>query len=137
MKKTILVFSALIFALLALFQLSKYTYLSGDISIEIIIAVIAIVFFFIGAYLRGKTKKEMLETTEVNLKKIDELGITKREYEVLIQINNGLSNHEISEILFVSESTVKTHVSNLLLKLDAKRRTQALQKAKELQILPY
>ncbi|WP_313777812.1 response regulator transcription factor [Flagellimonas meishanensis] len=136
MKKTIFIFSALTIALLVLFQLSKYTYMSGDISIEIIIAVIAIIFFFIGAYLRTKTaKKEMIAESGINHKKIEELGISKREYEVLVQIGKGLSNQEIAESLFLSESTVKTHVSNLLIKLDAKRRTQALQKAKELQIL--
>ena len=138
MKKTILVFSALIIALLVLFQLSKYTYMSGNITIEIVIAVVAIIFFLIGMYLRSKTsKKEVAVSNKINHKKIEELGISKREYEVLVQIGKGLSNQEIAKILFVSESTVKTHVSNLLLKLDAKRRTQALQKAKELQILAY
>ncbi|WP_313790470.1 response regulator transcription factor [Flagellimonas ochracea] len=138
MKKTIFVFSVLIVALLVLFQLSKYTYMSGDISIEIIIAIIAITFFFIGAYLKAKTtKKEVDNPNQVDYKKIEELGISKREYEVLVQISKGLSNQEIAEILFVSESTVKTHVSNLLIKLNAKRRTQALQIAKELQILAY
>ena len=138
MKKTILVFSALIVALLVLFQLSKYTYMSGDISIEIVIAIVAIIFFFIGTYLRSKaSKKEVVVSNEINHQKIEELGISKREYEVLVQIGKGLSNQEIAKTLFVSESTVKTHVSNLLVKLDAKRRTQALQKAKELQILAY
>ncbi|NAY92620.1 winged helix-turn-helix transcriptional regulator [Muricauda sp. JGD-17] len=112
--------------------------MSGDISIEIIIAIIAITFFFIGAYLKAKTtKKEVDNPNQVDYKKIEELGISKREYEVLVQISKGLSNQEIAEILFVSESTVKTHVSNLLIKLNAKRRTQALQIAKELQILAY
>ena len=138
MKKTILVFSALIVALLVLFQLSKYTYLSGDISIEIVIAIVAITFFFIGAYIRLRSsKKEAASLQEINHQKIEELGISKREYEVLLQIGKGLSNQEIAKNLFLSESTIKTHVSNLLIKLDAKRRTQALQKAKELQIIAY
>ena len=66
---------------------------------------------------------------------IEKLGISKREYEVLEQIALGKSNKEIADTLFISESTVKTHVSNLLVKLDAKRRTQAVSKAKELSIL--
>ncbi|WP_036381903.1 response regulator transcription factor [Muricauda sp. MAR_2010_75] len=136
MKKTIFVFSALIVALLVLFQLSKYAYMSGDISIEIIIAIIAVVFFFIGIYINKKTqRKKEIPNTAINPKKIKQLGISEREYEVLVQISKGLSNKEIAETLFVSESTVKTHVSNLLVKLDAKRRTQAIQKAKDLQIL--
>ena len=136
MKKTIFVFSALIIALLILFQLSKYTYISGDISIQVIIAAIAIVFFFIGIYINTKfTKKRNSNPISIDPKKIEALGISKREYEVLVHISKGMSNQEIAETLFVSESTVKTHVSNLLVKLNAKRRTQALKKAKELQIL--
>ncbi|MEC8830838.1 MAG: LuxR C-terminal-related transcriptional regulator, partial [Bacteroidota bacterium] len=72
----------------------------------------------------------------VDQKKIEQLGISKREYQVLVHISKGLSNKEIASALFVSESTIKTHVSNLLIKLDAKRRTQAVQKAKSLHILP-
>lgn len=136
MKKTIFVFSALIVALLVLFQLSQYAYLSGDISIEIIIAIIAIVFFFIGIYINKKTlgKKEKTPSP-IDPKKIEQLGISQREYEVLVQLSKGLSNKEIAETLFVSESTIKTHVSNLLVKLEAKRRTQAIRRAKDLQIL--
>ena len=138
MKKTVFIFSGLIVALLILFQLSNYAYLSGDISIEIIIAVIAVVFFFIGIYINKKTllKKEGTKST-INPKKLEELGISPREYEVLIQLSKGLSNKEIANALFVSESTIKTHVSNLLVKLDAKRRTQAIQRAKDLQILSF
>jgi ATP/maltotriose-dependent transcriptional regulator MalT len=64
------------------------------------------------------------------------LGISKREYEVLELIAQGLSNQEIADRLFVSTSTVKTHVSNVLAKLDARRRTQAIQRAKALHIFP-
>ncbi|WP_313791624.1 response regulator transcription factor [Flagellimonas spongiicola] len=136
MKKTIFVFSALIIALLILFQLSKYAYISGDLSIEFVIAVIAIVFFIIGVIINKKTlRKKAIPDISINTEKIAELGISKREYEVLLQISKGQSNKEIADELFVSESTVKTHVSNLLLKLDAKRRTQAIQKAKNIGII--
>lgn len=136
MKKTIFVFSALIIALLVLFQLSKYAYISGDLSIEFVIAVIAIVFFIIGVMINKKTlRKKAIPDISINTEKMAELGISKREYEVLLQVSKGQSNKEIADELFVSESTVKTHVSNLLLKLDAKRRTQAIQKAKNMGII--
>jgi Response regulator containing a CheY-like receiver domain and an HTH DNA-binding domain len=135
-KKTIFVFSALIIALLVLFRLSRYSYVSEDISVELTIGSIAVIFFFVGIYINKKTlHKEKSETTQIDPKKIEALGISKREYEVLILISKGMSNKEIADSLFVSESTIKTHVSNLLLKLDAERRTQAIKKAKELQIL--
>ncbi len=136
MKKTILVFSALIIALLALFQLSQYTLQTGDISIEIIIAVIAVLFFFIGTYINKKSRnKESLQDYEINYKAIEDLEISKRELEVLNEIAKGLSNKEVADKLFLSESTIKTHVSNLLTKLNAKRRTQAIQIAKDLKII--
>lgn len=136
MKKTVFVFSALIIALLALFKLSSYAYFSGDASIEFILSGIALVFFFVGIYINRKTIRPFADQrSSIDLKKVEQLGISKREYEVLVHISKGLSNREIATTLFVSESTIKTHVSNLFVKLDAKRRTQAIQKAKDLQIL--
>lgn len=135
MKKTVFVFSALIISLLLLFKLSNYAYFSGDISIEIIIAIIAIIFFVVGILINQKTLQKE-KASSIDLKKIKELGISNREYEVLVQISKGLSNKEIANALFLSESTIKTHVSNLLVKLDSKRRTQAIQRAKNLHILP-
>ena len=134
MKKTIVVFSALILALLVLFQLGKYSFLSGNTSIEFLIAIVALVFLGIGLYI-NRRRKQQSQPQEIDFEKIKDLGISNREYEVLVQIANGLSNKEIGEKLHISESTIKTHVSNLLLKLNAKRRTQALQKAKELNII--
>ncbi|MCW5517814.1 response regulator transcription factor [Muriicola sp. Z0-33] len=137
MKRTILIFAALIAALLILFQLSKYSYASGDASIEIIIAFIAVIFFFIGIYINKKSRTPAIDNApQVNKKSLEQLGLSRREYEVLLEISQGLSNKEIATKLFVSESTIKTHVSNLLVKLDAKRRTQAIQKAKTMGILP-
>ncbi|WP_425076212.1 response regulator transcription factor [Psychroserpens sp. S379A] len=136
MKKTILVFALLILALLLLFQFSKYAVISGDLNSEVVIAIIAIVFFFIGIYLNKKSlQKRSSVLNEIDHKKIKDLDISKREYDVLIGISEGLSNKEIGEKLFVSESTIKTHVSNLLSKLNAKRRTQALQIAKDINII--
>lgn len=136
MKKTIFVFSALIVSLLVLFKISTYSYTSGNSKIELVISGIAILFFGIGWYInRRSASKKNIEPDEIDLDKLDDLGISKREYEVLVQIAKGLSNKEIGDTLHLSESTVKTHVSNLLVKLDAKRRTQALQRAKELNII--
>lgn len=136
MRKTILVFAGLIFALLLLFQLSKYSIISGDLTIEFVVACIAIVFFIVGIYINKKSLQNLNEnSTEIDSKKIEELGISSREYEVLELIAKGHSNKEIANSLFLSESTIKTHVSNLLVKLDAKRRTQAIEIAKKYKIL--
>jgi ATP/maltotriose-dependent transcriptional regulator MalT len=64
------------------------------------------------------------------------LGISKREHEVLELMAKGLSNQEIADNLFVSLNTIKTHSSNLFIKLQVGRRTQAVQKGKELGLIP-
>lgn len=136
MKKTVLSFSLLILAIFLLFKLSKYALISNNFQTEIIIGTIAIIFFFIGIYIQKKSLyKSNLSSNEINHEKIKELEISNREYEVLQKIADGLSNKEIANVLFVSESTIKSHVSSILLKLDAKRRTQAVQIAKTLKII--
>ena len=136
MKKTVIVFGALIIALLTLFQLSKYSLVSGEFRLEFALVVIASISFIIGVYFyRRFFQKKSFEEKEIDLQKIKTLEISNREYEVLQLISEGFSNKEIADQLFLTESTIKTHVSNLLLKLDAKRRTQAVQIAKNLNIL--
>ena len=136
MKKTILIFGLLILALLLLFRLSNYAFVRGNIQNEIVIAVIAIVFFIIGVFINKRTlQKEAVITNQIDHKKLEEFALSKREYEVLKEIAQGLSNKEIANKLFVSESTIKTHVSSLLVKLNAKRRTQAIQIAMDFHII--
>jgi ATP/maltotriose-dependent transcriptional regulator MalT len=67
---------------------------------------------------------------------LQQKGISKREYEVLELMAKGHSNQEIADKLFVSLNTIKTHTSNLFIKLEAKRRTQAIERAKQLRLLP-
>lgn len=135
MKKTLFIFGALVIALLTLFQLSSYTLFSGGLEMELVIAAVAIVFFIIGVILNKTSLQRKVVSASIDPKKISALGISNCEYEILVKISEGLSNREIAEALFVSESTVKTHISNLFTKLDAKRRTQAIKHAKRFQIL--
>lgn len=136
MRKTILVFALLIFSLLILFQLSKYSIITGDWSLEIAISTIAILFFSIGIFIKSRNTKHLKQLSkEIDSKKLESLEISNREYEVLKGIEEGLSNKEIGDKLYLSESTIKTHVSSLLLKLNAKRRTQALQIARDLNLI--
>ena len=136
MKRTVYIFSALIIVLLLLFQISKYAIFTNDLTVEFSIAIVAIVFFFIGVFLNKKSfSKEKTSEEEVDLKKLKTLSLSDREYEVLKEIASGLSNREIAEKLFLTESTIKTHVSNLFVKLNAKRRTQAIRMAKEMRII--
>ena len=144
MKKIALQFGLLAFLLLVLFQLSKYSLLLGGFKSELFIALFAglfLLFGFFASRLIFKKKETVVvekiveAPIELDEEKIKKLGISLREYEVLQEIAKGLSNQEIANKLFISETTVKSHVSNLLLKLDAKRRTQAVSKAKQVGIL--
>ena len=105
-------------------------------------------FLLFGIWIANKIRKPKIETIVVekeikvfqnnfiiNEKAITALKISNRELEVLKLMAKGLSNQEIADSLFVSLNTIKTHTSNLLEKLDAKRRTQAVENAKKLQIL--
>jgi DNA-binding NarL/FixJ family response regulator len=137
MKKSVIVFSLLVFALLILFQFSKYTLVRGDLQTDYIMAIIAIIFFGIGIFINKKAenKQQASSKKEIDYQKIKDLGLSKREHQVLKEVALGLSNQEIANKLFVSESTIKTHVSNVLFKLNAKRRTQAIQISKTLNII--
>jgi len=148
MKKHILIYGLCGGALILLLKLVEYRFLVVEHSIEIYGGLIALLFAGLGIWLGlklTKTKetvviKEVLLPTSpsfiLNELRLRELGITRRELEILELIANGLSNREIAEKLFVSENTVKTHSSRLFDKLSAKRRTQAVQMGKEFGLIP-
>ena len=127
-------------ALIGLLKLVEYKYLVRDIPLEFYIGFIAVMFTALGIWagLRLTRPKIVKVGPDFELDKanLEKTGISNREYEVLELISQGLSNEEIAEKLFVSISTVKTHVSNVLGKLEARRRTEAIARAKELHIIP-
>ena len=127
-------------ALIGLMKFIEYRYLVRDFSTEFYVGLVAVMFTAIGIWagFRLTRKKVVIVGAPFVLdeEKLQQLGISKREHEVLELIASGLSNQEIADKLFVSINTVKTHSSSLFLKLDASRRTQAIQRAKELRIIP-
>lgn len=151
MKRKILIYG-LIYGvcggvLIAFLRWIEYRFIIIEHSIEIYGGLIALLFAGVGLWLGLKLTrtKEVVVVKEIEVPRqarfdIDEgslrkLGITKRELEILELIAQGMSNREIAEKLFVSENTVKTHSSRLLDKLSAKRRTQAVQIAKEMGLI--
>jgi len=140
MKRTILIYGLSLAALIFLLKFIEYRFFIRDLSLEFYIGAIAIFFTVLGIWAGLKlTKKKSIIITNPAFRfdqtRLDSLGISKREYEVLELIAKGLSNQEIADKLFVSLNTIKTHSSNLFLKLEVSRRTQAVQKAKELQLI--
>jgi len=136
--------------LIAILRYSEYQFLVIQHSFEIYAALIAAIFATFGIWLGLKLTKprEKIILQEVHLPaapatnftlnqpQLDALGITRRELEILSLIAQGLSNREIATRLFVSENTVKTHCSRAFDKLGARRRTQAVQRSKQLGLLP-
>lgn len=141
MKKTIFLYAIALALLVFLLKFIEYRFFIRELSLEFYIGLIAVLFTVIGVWAGVKlTRKKTVVIMAgsdfiLDEDKLKQLGISKREHEVLELMAAGLSNQEIADKLFVSLNTVKTHSSNLFIKLDVKRRTQAIQKAKELRLL--
>lgn len=142
MRPVVIGFGLLILCLLVLFRIAEINFLRGDVRLEVIVAIAAIIFFFAGLYFNRSKSKETAAfpgqphtVSSIDYDAVKNSGLSHREHEVLVKMAEGLSNQEIAQALFLSESTIKTHVSNILFKLGARRRTQAVQLAKERKIV--
>jgi NarL family two-component system response regulator LiaR len=151
-NKHTLLYGASLAVLLALMQWLKVHYMIMANATDIYIGAIALIFTGLGIWLTLKLAKPKRETVVVekevyievpvtaqltngdfiiNEKALNKLGISDRELDVLQLMAKGMSSPEIAKALFVSVNTVKTHSSNLFLKLDVNRRMQAVEKARK------
>ena len=151
--KQVLLYAASLVAILLLLQVLQYKFVLVSHSFEIYVLSIALLFTGLGIWLAlklVKPKKEIqtiiveknvfqkeltAEEQEAIEREKQKLGLSSREMEVLQLMAEGLSNQEIAERLFLSLATVKTHSSKLFEKLDVKRRTQAVEKARQLKLI--
>ena len=149
-NKLVIVYGASLAGILLLLKWLEFRFVIMDHAFEVYIGAIALIFTSLGIWLAVKLTKPKTHTVIVEKevyitqpateftpdeKALLQTGISKREWEVLALMAEGLSNQEIAARLFVSLNTIKTHSSNLFEKLDVKRRTQAIEKAKRLGIL--
>lgn len=137
MKKSAVFIGLSVGLLLTLLNALDYFHLVRVLSFEYYAAGVGLLFMILGIWAGVKLSggRKALPETKVSIENGKKINLSDRELDVLVELNNGLSNQEIADKLFVSLNTVKTHISNLYLKLHAKRRTQALAKAKELKIV--
>lgn len=145
--RRVLVYGLVAGACIAVLRLIEYRFLVLDHSLEIYGGLVAVLFASVGIWLGLKLTRKQVEVREVLVEvpapasfvrdesQVAALGLTPRELEILEFMAAGLSNKEIAERAFVSENTVKTHASRVLDKLGAARRTQAIQRAKELRLI--
>jgi ATP/maltotriose-dependent transcriptional regulator MalT len=148
MTRHVLIYGLLGGVLITVLKWTEYRFLVVEHSIEIYGGLIAATFATLGIWLGlrlTRTRQTIVvqavpvavrEPLSPQKKNREDLGITRREFEILELIASGMSNREIAEKLFVSENTVKTHSSRVFDKLGAKRRTQAVQLGKECGLLP-
>ena len=156
MKRHVLLFGLVGGLLIATLQYTEYRFVIIEHSVELYGALVAILFATFGIWLglritrRRETIRETVVVSEVRVlseapavktfapdtTQQQTLGITARELEILTLVARGFSNREIATQLFVSENTVKTHCARAFDKLGAARRTQAVQRGKELGLLP-
>jgi DNA-binding CsgD family transcriptional regulator len=148
MVKRVALYGAVGGVLIALLKLIEYKHFVREYPSELYGGLVALIFTAIGIYfgLRWTRPKEVVVIREVpvhrdgpfvlDAEKLKEVGLTAREHEILTLIAQGLSNREIGEKLFVSENTVKTHSSRLFEKMQVNRRVQAVQKGKDLGLIP-
>jgi two-component system, NarL family, response regulator LiaR len=143
MKKTLLIYGLFLGILAFLLKITEYWFWVKMNAFDVYAILLSVIFLGTGLWLgmgfKNKKSKQNAIPTE-GVKQIDEqaiekLGISKREYEVLVLMGKGMSNQEIADTLFVSQNTVKTHTSRLFEKLDVKNRTHAILKAKEMGII--
>ena len=148
MRRTVLLYGLIGGVLIAGLKLIEYRWLLVERSVEIYGGLVAAIFAIVGIWLGRKLTRrtETIIVKEVPVPaparfvrdevKVQSLGITPRELEILELIAQGLSNREIAERVYVSENTVKTHSSRVFDKLGVRRRTQAVQVGKELRLIP-
>ncbi|HTM17223.1 MAG TPA: response regulator transcription factor [Terracidiphilus sp.] len=147
MRKQVLIFGLVGGVLITLLQWTEFHFIVLEHSVAIYGVLIAILFAGAGIWLGTRLLAPRGRVGEVAVpgpskadsipddRARERLGITPRELEVLQLVARGLSNREIGETLFVSESTVKTHCSRAFDKLGARRRTEAVRRGKELGLI--
>lgn len=131
----------------ALLQWGQYRFVIIDYTFEVYVLLLAMVFTGVGIWAGRQFIRRKVEVVErqiiiekevpvpvVSATSREEImlrtGLSDRETEVLQLIIAGHSNQEIADRLFVSLSTIKTHVSNIFIKLEVTRRSQAIRKAR-------
>ncbi len=137
MRKSIFIYALALATATFLLSWLEYQYLSRAFATEIYIVLLAAGFSALGVWTGWRlTRRPPAGPFEKNQAALDALGVTAREYEVLERLAAGESNKEIARSLDLSPNTVKTHLARLYEKLEVSRRTQAIQKAKDLALIP-
>ncbi len=119
---------------LVILQTIEYRVIILDLSMQWYGLAIGVLFLAAGI-LVGLWVANRKSRHTANQNKAEQYGLSDREIEVLSLMADGLSNQQIADALFVSLNTIKTHISNIYMKLNVQRRTQAVEKARQLELI--
>ena len=145
---TVVLYGLAVAMLVFVLKYVEYRFWIRDLSVEVYIGLVAVLFTALGLWMGSKllhgkrdpTKADqsapVSAATQVDGEALRRIGLSGREREVLQLMATGSSNQEIADKLFISLPTVKSHTSNLFMKLEVRRRTEAVHKAKSLGLLP-
>jgi DNA-binding CsgD family transcriptional regulator len=134
--KSIALYGAALAAGMALLQWLDFTALARVHSQGTVIGIIAFLFLALGLFAGMRLfAPRAAPASPGNPAAQAALGISGRELEVLQELAAGRSNKEIAARLGLSPNTVKTHIARLFEKLEARRRTEAINRARELGIV--
>jgi DNA-binding NarL/FixJ family response regulator len=137
MTRTLLIWALILAGGAFALQWLEYRYLVRAFSGEIYVAVIGTAFAAGGVWLGFRlAARRMPAGFARNEAARAALGLTGQELRVLERLAAGQSNKEIARTLGLSPNTVKTHAANLYAKLDVRRRTEAVGKARDLSLIP-
>ncbi|MBL9071565.1 MAG: response regulator transcription factor [Sphingopyxis sp.] len=136
MLRPILLYGSGLAAAAFLLEWLNYRHVVHRWSTEFYIACIAVVFVALGIWVGNRLTARPRQMFVRNNAAISALGISAREFEVLEMLAAGHANKVIARQLDISPNTVKTHVARVYEKLAVASRTQAIQKARMLDILP-
>ncbi|MBK8341586.1 MAG: DNA-binding response regulator [Flavobacteriales bacterium] len=145
---TVVLYGLALAALVFVLKYFEYRFWIRELRVEVYIGLVALLFTALGIWMGSKLlhQQKDLVTAEqgepvstppqVDEEALRRIGLSGREREVLQLMATGNSNQEIADKLFISLPTVKSHSSNLFMKSEVKRRTEAVHKAKSLGLIP-
>ncbi|MGZ6016263.1 MAG: response regulator transcription factor [Phenylobacterium sp.] len=137
MIRTILTWALVLAVGVSALEWLQAQYLSHTLSRELYVSVIGLAFACGGVWVGWRlTRRQAPGPFARNDAALAALGLTGQEVKVLERLAAGQSNKEIARALGLSPNTVKTHVAHLFEKLSVSRRTQAIGKARDLQLIP-
>ena len=134
--RTVIIYGSMLAFGTLLLQWMEYQYLLRQHSAELTLVILCTLFSLIGIWFGLNLNRSSKVKFKTDFAMQSRLNISKREMDVLLLLAQGHNTQEISDQLFISINTVKTHLQRLYEKLEAPHRGQAIRRAREFGLVP-